>query len=703
MKTPPMLLLVPVALGIGYGIGRHREEPVREERAAASRPAREARMDRRQREDPFGGPRFSLHSMDEVRELFRRQRGAVAQARLTLAVEDLPAERMEEMMEMLRQDEKERPNDYEGRYPLMTCLFERWIQVDPTAAVEYVKNCKSRSFQQMAAPQCFSALAQEEPMRAMREIEELPKGELRSQVTSAVLAKLADHEPAMACDFATKESTGGGFSEYFLGTVFAKWAKTDPAAAAARFDTMRPDRVGEHTAGQVAGTWAQSDPESALAWAMTLKGENKTEAAAAVYRALALDDPAAAWERVKSEPGYMPSKLISSVMNVVADEDPDKAAAMLESIGSKAEQRIAVGEFVNNLRWYNSGLAFEIIDQISDPSVRRENLGNALYYAAWTSPEVLKEQVAKMTERERIDTADAVMRGLLNVDPAAAENYYRELPEVQRDTQKLENLMWAYSNSDPDRALKFAISLENPQEQGAAFKGLFENWSREDPEAAAAGWEKLPAGQSRLNALGQIAGSWASNDPESAMKWAEGLGGDERVRALAAVLPAMARDDPGSASRELSTLLAAPPEGMVKQLADSAGNIARSWAGDDPAGAADWAVTLPPGLARDAGLKSVAQAWSSYDAIATAQWLGTLEAGSSRDAAIEPLVQQVRQTDPATAFSWAASISDSVERYDQLRQTLQSWRSSDPQAARAALDAADISDGQRRKLAKELK
>ncbi len=258
------------------------------------------------------------------------------------------------------------------------------------------------------------------------------------------------------------------------------------------------------------------------------------------------------------------------------------------------------------------------------------------------------------------------------------------------------------SNTDPKKAFDFALSLQNPQEQTAAVTGLFNNWSREDPEAAADGWKKLPAGQGRLEALDTVASSWGQSDPEAAKVWADSLSGVERARALAAVLPALARDNPATASSQLASLIASPPDGMGQNLASSAGSLAGQWTADDPSAASKWASALPGGPSRDAGLKAVAEAWSRYDAVATAGWLGTLEAGSSRDAAIEPLVDRVRETDPTTAFSWAASISDENDRLNELRQTLKSWRGSDLRGARTAFDAAEISDKERESLAKEL-
>jgi hypothetical protein len=700
LSTPWMLL--PVAIVAGFLVGKLGGGKLEKDAAQPTKSTRESRDVRPVRGDPFGGPGFSLSSMDEIRALFRQQGGSVASARITLGVKDLSAAEIPALMEMVQQDSRDNPNDYEGRYVLMAALFERWSLVDPAAAIAFIHSCKLKSFQKMAAGSCFSAMGKVDPDRALLEFEKLPKGELREAASAQLMSAIADKDPKIACDLLEKESNPGFMSEYYAGEIFAKWAKTDPVAAAARLTAMPPDRVGDRCASKLAASWAQKDPEAALKWAKTLKGDWKNGAATEVYKFLSRQDPAAAWEKLKGEPGHLRGKLIGGVLETVADEDQKKAMSMLMSIGSKSEQRIATGQFLRQLNWNDSRLAFEVIDQLKDPATRRENIGNQIFYAAWNSPDLLKEQVAKMSDREKIDTSNQVLRGLISSDPKAAERYFLELPEAQRGTRGLNDMMSQYSNIDPKKAFDFAVSLTNPQEQTAAVNGLFNNWSREDPEAAAAGWKRLPAGQNRLEALDSVARQWGQSDPIEAKKWADGLSGVEKVRALAAVLPALARDNPSTASRQLAALIASPPDGTAKNLADSARNLAGQWASDEPTVAASWAAALPAGNARDEGLKAVSASWSQYDAAATAQWLGTLEAGSSRDAAIQPLVAQVRQSDPNTAFSWAASISDKNNRINELRSTIKSWRNSDLKAARYAFDAANLSTDERETLEKEL-
>lgn len=56
--------------------------------------------------------------------------------------------------------------------------------------------------------------------------------------------------------------------------------------------------------------------------------------------------------------------------------------SMLMNLGNKSDQPIATGNFLGNLNWNDTRLAFELIDQVKDPATGRENLGDQMHYAA---------------------------------------------------------------------------------------------------------------------------------------------------------------------------------------------------------------------------------------------------------------------------------------------------------------------------------
>ncbi len=698
-----LFVIIPAAIGLGFMAGRRDSAPT-PEAEKNTRPTREARHSTRNpRTDPFGGPSFSVDSLEDIRHLFKTQRFEVASARLTLAVESLPAAEIPRIMDLVREDFRKNPDSFErGHWTLMSSLFGKWTAADPSAALEFVQSCKQRSFRNHAARECFSSLAQVDPDRALGELRALPKGELRENVAQGVIAMIGKKDPAAACDLLMTEPSRSGWGDYYTRQILSEWAEKDPAAAAERLKSLPEEIAGEYSAAGVAATWARSDPDAALVWAKTLKGDRRAEAYKEIYAAIGRENPAVAWEKLKGEAGHLRGAISGRLLGVVADEDPEKAMAMLKSMAVPSEKRIATGELLQNLGWSETRLAFDLLDQVDNSTTRREQLGNLMYYAAWSSSDLLKEQTAKMGDRDKLETSPQVLQGLVKSSPKAAEEYFLSLPESQRTPQSLQSMMGEYASKDSKGALDFALTLTNPQEQNAAFSGLFGKWGRDDPESAAEGLKKLAPGEGRLAALNSIATSWARSDPESAHQWAESLSGAERVRALSSVLPALAKDDPLSASRQLTTLLAAPPDGMAKNLATSASGLAATWATDDPSSAATWAGSLPPGQWRDDGIGAVAASWTQYDAVGASQWISSLPAGSSRDAAVKPLVQQVRQTDPATAFTWAASISDPEDRVEQIRETLQSWKGTNLTAARAALDGATLTDTERTKLQKEV-
>ncbi|RYD34240.1 MAG: hypothetical protein EOP87_09595, partial [Verrucomicrobiaceae bacterium] len=538
MKPSMLFVIIPAAVGIGFFAGRRDSVPApeAEQNTRASRETRQST--RAQRPDPFGGPSFSVDSLEDIRHLFKTQRSAVASARLTLAIESLPAAEIPRIMEMVREDFRTNPNSFDqSRWTLMSGLFGKWTVADPSAALGFVQSCKQRSFRNYAARECFSSLAQADPDRALTEMRALPKGELRENVAPGVIAMIGKKDPAAACDLLTTEPSRSGWGDYYTRGILSEWAEKDPAAAAERLKSLPEEVAGEYSAAGVAATWARSDPESALVWAKTLKGDRRTEAYKEIYATLGRDDPAAAWEKLKGEAGHLRGAISGKILGVVADEDPEKAMAMLKSMVTPSEKRIATGELLQNLGWSETRLAFDLLDQVDNATTRREQLGNLMYYAAWSSSGLLKEQTAKMSERDKLGTSPQVLQGLVKSSPKAAEEYFLSLPESQRTPQSLQNMMGEYASKDSKAALDFAFTLTNPQEQNAALSGLFGKWGREDPESAAEGLKKLAPGEGRLAALNSIASSWARNDPEGAHQWAESLSGAERVRALSSILP----------------------------------------------------------------------------------------------------------------------------------------------------------------------
>jgi hypothetical protein len=72
-----------------------------------------------------------------------------------------------------------------------------------------------------------------------------------------------------------------------------------------------------------------------------------------------------------------------------------------------------------------------------------------------------------------------------------------------------------------------------------------------------------------------------------------------------------------------------------------------------------------------------------------------MPASPARDSAITQLIAVEGKNDLPTAFAWASTISDNTAQNNAFTNVLQEWAKRDAAAARAAVQAANVSDAQR--------
>ncbi|MGB0344209.1 MAG: hypothetical protein ACPGGJ_02350, partial [Coraliomargarita sp.] len=84
------------------------------------------------------------------------------------------------------------------------------------------------------------------------------------------------------------------------------------------------------------------------------------------------------------------------------------------------------------------------------------------------------------------------------------------------------------------------------------------------------------------------------------------------------------------------------------------------------------------------------------------KWVESLEAGPARDQSVAVLVQNVSDSDPEAGFIWAQTLGDDGKRERSLKQSLKKWVQRDPEAAKNAVDAADLPEEEKKPLLKIL-
>jgi len=95
---------------------------------------------------------------------------------------------------------------------------------------------------------------------------------------------------------------------------------------------------------------------------------------------------------------------------------------------------------------------------------------------------------------------------------------------------------------------------------------------------------------------------------------------------------------------------------------------------------------------------AITHVWLEMDESAAARWLDHHEDGASRDAAVSQYVFRLVQKDPEAAFRWSESVQNEKERHQLMGSAILSWLRTEPQKARAALQASDFPEEQKRSL-----
>lgn len=218
--------------------------------------------------------------------------------------------------------------------------------------------------------------------------------------------------------------------------------------------------------------------------------------------------------------------------------------------------------------------------------------------------------------------------------------------------------------------LKMAAALEAPAAREKALADVAWNALEINPGLACETFLQLPTNSvEKIRLIQHYALRLAEQDPDQALEWAETLGSEEEIAAAnSQIALVLAETDPHRAANLLSESGIAGREFDVAVV-----QVLQRWAAKSPPDAATWAVSFPPGAAREAGIKIIVAQWAQADAQGAFAWLAALrDANVRREAALaleEALLQQPRDIREA----WLQHADDSTrsELEQQHEQAMQ--------------------------------
>jgi hypothetical protein len=320
-----------------------------------------------------------------------------------------------------------------------------------------------------------------------------------------------------------------------------------------------------------------------------------------------------------------------------------------------------------------------VISRLSERWVQRKRLLNA-------SEEALEEEIQKASLRPfwGFKNADHVfaVRRLAELNPERAANLWARNGEF-RTQPDLFLKDWA--KKDPAAFLSWSLNQsQDVQKAGASVLGDLAKESPQQFAEMAAQLNASPAGTAAARSAIRGLREAEKDNPGKVLEYARALPeGRVRNAALVELLnwpEAKAASDPAV----LEALTQLGPED-AKRLGRELVKVA---------------AELPAGAARESAFAASFRQQAGKDATAAAHALDGLAGTGDYAAAVRGFVEETARKDPAGAAEWALSIPESapLQRMSALERLASAWFESSPDEARAWVENARLTDAEYFKL-----
>lgn len=326
-------------------------------------------------------------------------------------------------------------------------------------------------------------------------------------------------------------------------------------------------------------------------------------------------------------------------------------------------------EFGDSVAQNSTGAAVDLTRRLNAPG-KFSAFEDLLIATLPRHPQKLQEVLDSTLLSEEKRTA--LRLAWAKLDGAAAITSARIAGSPAEDFRQL---LKAAALTAPGPALAEAERLAG-EDGGAARLALLDTLATENPEIVFRHFQKNPDDpalqRSALSAWQAIIDSGGSADAEMLQFYSA------RLPAAAAIMGARSETDPVKAAARLSAA-PAPDSGSaaMEKGSETAGHIARNYAGTDPAGALSWAQSLPNAEWRQRAVLQAATTISQSDPVVLSEWLNTAPLSEDLDGVIASLVYQIPD-DPQSAWLWSERISSPAVKEQTRSWLLANWRLFDP-------------------------
>jgi len=412
-----------------------------------------------------------------------------------------------------------------AREDLMRGLLRQMAEEQPQAALDYAIDLPLSAFRRFTVEDVLRTWLDMDLEPALEWTLAQPNAALRNTGLNMAIGQLSEENPERALELV--QHMGPDRADSALGSIFDRWAATDPRAASRRLARIPAGNGRLSAVRSVAMSWARQNPREALEWAQGLESSSESRRATEnVIREFGYNDPAGAF-RVAVDLSNLPDFTLENIAGRWAARDPEEAISYIRSLPRGRRATLALNSAVQEVAYERPMEAMRLVEYL-EPGIARNGALRAIAseLAAENAVTAADWVMQLSSEEERASAINDVVMRWAGLDPEAAARFVGRLPEGQTRENATREMISNWSRHDPAAAARWAQSLGGLRPEVA--EDLTWGWAEQDEVSAARWVRNLPPGEARDSANGVMANTVARHNPREAWRWAQRIQDPDR-------------------------------------------------------------------------------------------------------------------------------------------------------------------------------
>jgi len=327
--------------------------------------------------------------------------------------------------------------DNDARRGLMSSTLADWARRDYNAALQHIMGSSDPDILTSGLSTLAQVPGSDRAALFDAILDRVPSGEQYQRAVSQVISNWARDNPREAAAAIEQLPPGNTYTST-VAQVASHWfsTATDKNEPLQWVLAMNPGEARASAIGSIYASWGHSDPAAAAAAAMTLSSEDRSRVTHSILSSLSQKDPQAALQWASGLPDEKQRQdAIQRTLGYVAGSNPQQAIAMLNSLGM-GNNAAAVGNVVDNWARNDLTTVSDWVKKLPDGDVRDNALGKVASRYAGDEPETAVAWAQAIADpKARTSAIESVVRTWKRHDAQAATAWVAAstLPEESKN------------------------------------------------------------------------------------------------------------------------------------------------------------------------------------------------------------------------------------------------------------------------------